>query len=58
MEFPINLVFITFVALRVAIFMKTNIIIFDKQDITRLGIEFLISKLYRLTKYHNFVPEN
>ena len=27
--------------------MKTNIILFDKQDITRLGIEFMISKLYR-----------
>jgi Response regulator containing a CheY-like receiver domain and an HTH DNA-binding domain len=27
--------------------MKTNIIIFDNQDITRLGIKFLISKLYR-----------
>ena len=27
--------------------MKTNIIIFDRQDITRIGIETLISKLYR-----------
>jgi Response regulator containing a CheY-like receiver domain and an HTH DNA-binding domain len=27
--------------------MKTNVILFDNQDITRLGIEFLISKLYR-----------
>ena len=26
--------------------MKTNIIIFDKQDITRLGLEMLITKLY------------
>ena len=27
--------------------MKTNIILFDRQDITRIGIESLISKLYR-----------
>ncbi|MDR1330831.1 MAG: response regulator transcription factor [Tannerella sp.] len=27
--------------------MKTNIILFDKQDITRLGMESLISKVYR-----------
>ena len=27
--------------------MKTNIILFDRQDITRIGIESLINKLYR-----------